>query len=850
MMVFSSIPPVFEHGVGVDVDGMGAMAGALGEMLGFQGRAAKVDVEQLVAGLNPAQREAVLFGDGPLLVLAGAGSGKTRVLTHRIAYLLEQPDRPGNACFPEEILSVTFTNKAAREMQERVGHLVGEGTARRLWMGTFHSVCARILRNYIHHYAPPSGRTWTSRFVIYDTDDSLSVIKDALKKLNLDDKLYPPRVVKDQIGTLKNSGIDAWTYASQAKGFQAERLASLYDQYERLLCENNALDFDDLLMLAVRLLMNHADTRQRLHRQFRHILIDEFQDTNAVQYQLVRLLALGDAALTAGGGSGVQSGRSLTVVGDVDQSIYSWRGANFRIILGFQKDFQSAALIKLEENYRSTATILEAANAIIENNQERLPKVLRSNLGQGQPITCHELSDDGIEALHVVDRLQQLTQQGHRPGDCCVLYRTNSQSRVLEDALMARGIPYQLIGGVKFYERKEIRDLLSYLTVLFNPDDSYSLKRALAFPKRGIGKTSLEKLEQEASRRGISLWGMLQTVKAEDGIVKGKQLQAIAEFVRALQTVTEKWRSGAVTQVDVLIRMLRDVVDYDRALREDDPTDAEDRLENLEELQQVAFQFTQAFQNSPEAEGGDALGEFLAKMSLLSDLDAQEEQADSRVVLMTIHASKGLEFPVVLLCGMEEGIFPHFRSLDRDDMMEEERRLMYVAVTRAKHKLFMSFARQRFRYGETKYSVPSRFLKEIPTHLMTGLYALERGESRETPRSRYTPRDEDTPSWSRSSGQGFTRETLREQTRQLGKPKTGAQDDDSRMRELRAATQGPGLTAETFERGDRVSHEKFGEGTVDQVMGSGEKRIYSIQFDRIPGKKLIDPRYAKLVKVN
>ncbi|MFM7468656.1 MAG: ATP-dependent helicase [Vampirovibrionales bacterium] len=818
-------------------------------------------LEALTEGLNPQQHQAVTHGEGALLVLAGAGSGKTSVLTKRIGYLLARPHHPEQACSPYQILAVTFTNKAAREMQERLGQLVGEETAKRLWVGTFHSICAKILRGSIQHYAPPSGRRWDQRFVIYDTDDSLSVIKDALKRLQLDDKAYPPRMVKDQISQLKNVGMDAHSFSAQAKGYQAERLASLYDQYERLLCENNALDFDDLLLITVRLLMNHPETLSRYHQQFRHVLVDEFQDTNAVQYHLIKLLATGDPQAQAG----LPSRSSLTVVGDVDQSIYSWRGANFRIILGFQKDFAGCELIKLELNYRSTQHILEAANAIIEHNKERLPKTLKSTQGKGHPLYLFEATDDYAEAQFVIDRLQAMCHDGYTPNECAILYRTNAQSRMIEDLLMARGMAYQLIGGMKFYERKEIRDMMAYLTLLFNPADAYSLKRALGFPKRGIGKTSLEKLELLASQQGVSLFEAMRRLQPEDGILKGKQWMALTRFIEQVIDMQTAWESGRITRVDQLLMHIRQTVSFDASLREDDPTEAEDRLENVEEFIQVAFQFHQTYDTEPDSTPADALGAFLAKMALLSDLD-QDNPAEriQRFTLMTVHAAKGLEFPVVILTGLEEGTFPHQRSLDKEDQMEEERRLMYVAVTRAKQRLFMAYARARYRYGEMKYASPSRFLKEIPAPLLTGQYALDRygeatAQSRyeyDTERSRYKREsvyDEAESSRFQRKGEGSS--TYASGPKRFGKAGTsshtnyqGKQEPRTSTRTIASHTPSQPLTTETFAKGDRVCHEAFGEGTIDQLMGVAPKTMYSIQFDRVSGKKLIDPRYTKLTR--
>lgn len=843
----------------------------------------------LLHKLNPEQLEAVTHPLGPVLVLAGAGSGKTRVLTHQIAHRIETGSYPG------EILAVTFTNKAAKEMRERLDHLLGNGLGKSLWIGTFHSICGRILRRDIGHYATPAGRTWNSHFVIYDESESMTAVKEVIKSLNLDDKLYTPKNIRYMISGFKNSMLDAYTYASSAKDFRAEKLAQIFDGYEALLSRNNAMDFDDMLLITVRLLQQCPDVLQRYHDQFKHILVDEFQDTNDSQYELVRLLAEGCLKEDRSPDlhQKLWSSRSLTVVGDVDQSIYSWRGANFRIILNFQSDFPDAKIIKLLQNYRSTANILEVANAIIEQNKERLPKELISVRGVGEKINCFEAKDDREEAFYILDRLSQITQGGqYKPGDCCILYRTNVQSRVLEDVLISRGIPYTMIGGLKFYERKEIKDVMAYLTVIFNEADAYSVKRIINVPKRGIGKTTLELLDALADHHQATLYQVLKQADQIEGL-KPKAVKAIASFVTVMERLK---RLATEVSLDDLVIQILDLTGYFEELKLDDPTDSEGRQANVQEFVGVAKQF---MAENPEG----TLADFLTQMSLLSDIDTSEP-AENKLVLMTLHACKGLEYPVVAICGMEEGLFPHFRSLNDMVQMEEERRLMYVGVTRAMERLFLTYARRRMVMGEVRYAQPSRFLKEIPPHHLSGFYSLDReGGGRATDqdvedmrrsgsgerRSGYSSEryDDETPEYgfnssksksggkpsarrpggssrggydynsSSSSGYGDSQVSsyLRNRKPASGSsssaprssaplPTVGASRPASSSEAASASTSAP-----TFQVGERVSHAKFGVGTVSQVLGDGDKAIYSIQFDTIAGKKLLDPKFAKLDKV-
>jgi DNA helicase II / ATP-dependent DNA helicase PcrA len=824
----------------------------------------------LLVGLNPAQQQAVAHGCGPLLVLAGAGSGKTKVLTHRIANILQGGVTNCQPVHPGQILSVTFTNKASKEMRHRIAGLVGEAQARELWMGTFHSICVRLLRRDIIHYQSQSGRTWQPNFVIYDESDSLSIIKALLKTHNLDEKLYPARSIKHQISELKNSGLEAYQYASNAKDHQSERLAMLFDGYEAGLAANNALDFDDLLLVMVKLLQQQPALLDSYSQYFRHILVDEFQDTNVVQWDLVRLLATGTN--TPPETSAIDwSSKSLTVVGDVDQSIYSWRGADFRIILGFQKAFQTASLVKLLDNYRSTGTILEVANTVIANNSERLPKELRSTKGQGSPVYCYEATDERDEAAFVLERLVRLAKEGGKTLDACaVLYRTNVQSRAIEICARNLGIPVRMIGGVSFYDRREVKDVIAYLTVLFNEADSYSVKRVLNVPKRGIGQRSMDVVAEAAERNGLTYYQMLRRAD-QVAELKGKAFKAITEFVQVVERLKLLVAEGA--RVDDLIIAVRTMSGYDTALLADEPAEAEERLANLDELVSAARLF---YEDLPEG----TLGEFLAQASLMSDLDiadSDEEVDQSKLTLMTIHASKGLEFPIVGVMGMEEGIFPHFRSLDNQEQMEEERRLLYVAVTRAEDQLTISYARRRMNFGEIKYQTPGRFLKEIPQHCLTGNYSLDS----EGPRRGWEEDDDFAGSkrWKRADGEraGRLGGAMPRNSGPSMPPSMGSRSGASTMGDygdsfdassgrlvkankikvaglapLSPATVGGTVesssipSAPQFAVGDKVAHDKFGEGEIAQVLGQGAKVLYNVQFEKINGKKLIDPRFAKL----
>ncbi len=651
-------------------------------------------MSNILEGLNREQQEAVLQDKGTVLVLAGAGCGKTKVLTTRIAHLIN------SGVSPYEILAVTFTNKAAKEMVQRLSKMVGEDKASKMWVGTFHSVSGRILRTDIAQYVDENGNSYNNKFVIYDDNDSMSLLKTAIKNCHLDEKIYDPKLLKVIISNAKNKMQDAYTYATRARDYRTERHSQIFLEYQKLLQANNALDFDDMLVLAVKLLENNDAVREKYFKRFKHILVDEFQDTNLCQYRLIKSIYTNNSEE-----EDIPPEKSLCVVGDIDQSIYSWRGADYRILLNLQSTFKKTHLIKLEQNYRSCATILDAANAIICNNKQRISKNLYSNLGQGVKINYYQANDESDEALNLISEVKRLSVSNSL-SDMAVLYRTNSQSRAIEEACMANNVPYKVVGGLKFYDRKEVKDAVAYLKLIYNPDDSMSFKRIVNVPKRSLGTASVDKLLNIADENNIKFTDILADINSFDefsSAVKSKFksfYNLILDFQNAYNTLELSEFIAYVLEKSGYIQEIKDTEDEDTA---------ESRIDNLNELINVAKDFI------PQDE--DVLGEFLAQVSLVSDIDTYVEDADA-LTLMTIHSAKGLEFDTVFLPGLEEGIFPHNRSLDSNSEMEEERRLMYVGVTRAKKKLYISSAKRRKMWGNYKYYNPSRFIGEIPSDLI------------------------------------------------------------------------------------------------------------------------------------
>lgn len=822
--------------------------------------------DQILEGLNAEQKAAVVQKGAPLLVLAGAGSGKTRVLTNRIAYFAASGIHPAN------ILAVTFTNKAAKEMKERINSMVEDTAISKAWIGTFHSICARILRQDIESLAviSPEGkkRHWTRSFTIFDETDSVNVVKQAIKALDLDPKIYVPKSTKYRISEEKNQKRFARDFSTQALNFRDEKIGQIFAKYEEIMERNNALDFDDLLLFTVLLFEQNKEVRNYYYSRFKHVLIDEYQDTNKTQYELIRLIVEGpfkesrDKTIDSANDipefrQDFENGsRSLTVVGDVDQSIYSWRGADFTIIIGFQKDYPGADLIKLENNYRSSANILNVADAIISNNSERLEKNLLATKEAGEKITVFEGQDELEESQYIAAEIQKLVSKGHRLKEIAVLYRTNFQSRAIEEAFLRRNIPYVIVGGFRFYDRKEIKDIISYLKVLQNPADAESVKRTINEPRRGIGATTIAKVEEYASHHGFSLYRTLMEIDdvEEVGNSAKTKIKNYVDLIEELRLAEKSLGLGD------LVDEIANKSGYLEMLRKASDAESESRIENIYELIGVGSDFAI---NSEDP----SLSAFLAEISLLSEGE-NTKKSNNNITMMTMHAAKGLEFPVVFIGGMEEGLFPHQRSLESKDktQLEEERRLMYVGVTRAEDKLYLTHARRRKVFGQSEFAMPSRFLEEAPRELLIGYY----GQSSNNDRSSSFDSDgdygvDDTSHWSADfSG---TQIKKRKEAKRGVRGLSDFYDDSSYNRERNFGSvsktpkikrmEGTDRLASKpvnssfkieFAVGDKVKHASFGEGEVKQVLGSGEKVLYNIDFGT--AKKLLDPKYAKLIKVS
>ena len=840
-------------------------------------------MENILENLNKEQLEAAKTTQGALLILAGAGSGKTRVLTTRIAYMIQQGAIAG------KILAVTFTNKAAREMKERLASILGDRVVKYMWVGTFHSICGRILRQDIENYSFQSGKKLDKNFTIYDETDSLAVIKQAIKKLNLDDKIYQPKLIKAVISNSKNKMQDAYSFATYARDFKSQQIAKVYEAYENALNNNNAIDFDDMLLLTVKLLEQNKEVRKKYYDKFQHILVDEYQDTNLAQYQLVN-------ALYTNLQPDIPPERSLCVVGDVDQSIYSWRGADFRIIMNFQKDFPNAKIVKLEQNYRSTANILNAANSIIQNNEERVDKILYSQKGDGEKITYYEAQDEADEANYIVNSISSTSDNYNQ---FAVLYRTNAQSRALEEALIAAGIPYRIYGGLKFYDRKEIKDAIAYLKLIHNIDDSQSLRRIINVPKRAIGETTLKHLQEYADENDMSLFAAILDVDNISTIKSGtaSKLKDFSNLIIKFQEAQPNYN------LPEFLSLVLEKSGYLRELQVSNTPEDETRIENLQELVNVANEF------EPE-ELDNTLGEFLAQVSLVSDIDGMDEIANN-VTLMTLHASKGLEFPIVYIAGCDEGIFPSARTMNITSELEEERRLMYVGVTRAEQKLYLTTAKRRQMWGEYKYYSPSRFLEEIPSNLVeqeeseyTGSHSSTFAsavqsvkENRDRGRGKYTNNDSKYSEYGYTQKSSFTSDGYVKPTAGFGanfvapgvnkatnvvkksparmiikKNPINKQKEEEKIeaffrdnvmkRRLEERKKEEAQKAEIAEKekelkdtatqyyfnvGERVFHEKLGVGHITDVIQIGDSTMYTIDFGKL-GKKAMDAAYAHLKK--
>ena len=788
-----------------------------------------------LAGLNDAQQAAVGHHCGPLLVVAGAGSGKTKALTHRIAHLIGH-----HGIDPGELLAVTFTNKAAREMKERLELLLTQRLAlsqfgqplatlpaheqkqlrsriyreviKELWIGTFHALFARLLRFDIDKYKDAEGLSWTRQFTIYDEADAQSLVKEiTTQELQLDPKRFEPKKLRWAISNAKNQGWLPGDLERQeaGQGHRGKLLVETYRRYRRALAANNALDFDDLLLMPVQLLSQHEQVRSYWHRRFRHLLVDEYQDTNQTQYELLKLLVTN--GLPPAEFSNWDN-RSVFVVGDADQSIYSFRAADFRILMGFQGDFgdgeadqATQTMVKLEENYRSTATILEAANTLIARNSERIDKVLRPTRGEGELIRLTRCDDEVAEAEAVVHRMREL-EAAHpelRWGDMAVLYRTNAQSRAVEEALVRWRVPYTVVGGLRFYDRREIKDVLAYLRLLINPADSVSLLRVLNVPRRGIGKTTIQRLTDASTQLGVPLWEVVNDPEAARSLA-GRSAKGLLQFSELLNEL----RAGLETKPpSELVQLVMERSGYVSELITEATDEAEERRRNLQELVNAALQYQE------ENEEGNLEG-FLASAALASDADNKDLAAE-RVVLMTLHASKGLEFPVIFLVGMEQGLFPSYRSLEDPGALEEERRLCYVGITRAKERLFLSHASERRLWGGMREpAIPSAFLSELPEALIQG----------EIPRT---------------GGASLRREQRLERLTRVDREPAPRPAIPRRGKQI----------THQWTVGERLRHDAFGEGSVTHLFGSGDKVSVAVKFKGM-GTKILDPRLAPIRPLN
>ena len=772
-------------------------------------------MQELIEGLNNKQKEAVLQTEGPCLVIAGAGSGKTKVLTHKIAYLIAEKN-----IAPWNILAITFTNKAANEMKERVEKLVGD-TAKDIWMGTFHSVCVRILRKYIDRIG------FDHSFLIFDTSDQRTLIKECLKTLNVDDKMFTDRAVLSEISNAKNEMLEPMQYSLKySADFRKSKIAEVYTLYQKRLKENNAIDFDDIINYTIKILTENPDALEYYTEKFKYVLVDEYQDTNKAQFTLVTILA--------------SKYGNITVVGDNDQGIYSFRGADISNILNFEKDFPGTTIIKLEQNYRCTSNILKAANAVIKNNENKYDKKLWTENDEGELPSIYQGDDEYDEARYVVEQINHLkTEEYFKPEDFSILYRTNAQSRVLETILSRENIPYKVIGGLKFYERKEIKDAISYLRLIANPSDNISLRRIINEPKRGIGKTSLDKIQEISETTGISMY---EIIKNAEKYELNRVFANSREFVELIEELRSKKEEMSVSEL--LAEVLKKS-GYTKALELENTVEAQSRIENLEELMTVAIEFEE------EEITEDPLNEFLEGLSLSSDVDNLEETENS-VKLMTLHSAKGLEFPAVFLVGMEEGIFPSYRSIGEPKELEEERRLFYVGITRAKQYLYLTCAKHRTIFGSTSYNAMSRFVKEIPKDLLEGYDEIENGKQNDFEDSNY--------GWSYGTnfagkvktfkfeemGKNYAAASTVSTTKEKNVENTSAfsfRTAESFLNSLNKAKKEVDITQ--YKEGMRIYHKKFGEGTINKIELEGEDAKVDINFDKVGHKRLM-AKYAGL----
>ena len=771
-------------------------------------------MEEILKGLNDKQYEAVTNTEGPCLVIAGAGSGKTKVLTHKIAYLMGEKN-----ILPWNILAITFTNKAAKEMKERIELLVGEA-AKDMWVGTFHSICVRILRKFIDRIG------FDSSFIIFDTSDQKTMVKQILKDLQLDEKLFSDRSVISEISNAKNEMLEPETYAVRAHGdFRKEKIAEVYERYQKRLKENNAIDFDDIINYTIKILMENPDVLEYYSNKFQYILVDEYQDTNKSQFTLVTMLA--------------SKHGNITAVGDNDQGIYSFRGADISNILNFEKDFPGTKIIKLEQNYRCTGNILKVANAVIKNNEVKYDKKLWTENEVGNLPKVFSADNEYDEGRYIAEQIEHLIrQEKYKYSDFAVLYRMNTQSRAIEEILRREAIPYKIVGGLKFYERKEIKDIISYLRLVQNPADNLSLNRIINEPKRGIGKTSLDKIAQIAEQNNISMY---EVIKHAEVYGLNRVYLNSREFIDCIESIIAK--KDELTISELVKKILKDT-GYTRALENENTIEAENRIANLEEFLNVAVEFE-------EESADNELSDFLEGITLSSDLDNMEETEES-VTLMTLHSAKGLEFPVVFLVGMEEGIFPGYKSIGEQKELEEERRLCYVGVTRAKENLFLTNSKQRTTFGSTAHNPPSRFLQEIPKELLDGyedsIISMPNKEDIFGD-SNYT--------WSYGSKNNGNIKTYKTTEPQYATAASGIQKNgggvtgfafrtaENFLNNLNKKAQPQNIDFSAYQSGARVYHKKFGEGTINYVEPEGEDLKVDINFDKVGHKRLM-AKFANL----
>ena len=760
--------------------------------------------EELINGLNDKQKEAVLATDGPCLVIAGAGSGKTKVLTHKIAYDIESGIKPWN------ILAITFTNKAANEMKERIEKLIGDA-AKDLWMGTFHSICVRILRRYIDRIG------YKTDFVIFDTSDQKTLIKECLKTLKVDDKIFTDRGVLSEISNGKNEMLEPKAYGVKYAGdFRKKTIAEIYELYQRRLRENNAIDFDDIINFTIKILSENPDVLDYYTEKFKYILVDEYQDTNKAQFTLVSLLA--------------SKYGNVTAVGDNDQGIYSFRGADISNILNFERDFPGTRIIKLEQNYRCTGNILKAANAVIKHNENKYDKKLWTENEEGHLPCIYCGEDEYDEGRYIVEQINHLkTEEYYKNSDFTILYRMNAQSRAIEDILMREGIPYKVIGGLKFYERKEIKDIIAYLRLIHNSADNLSLKRIINEPKRGIGKTSIDQIQEISDKTGNSMYEIIRNAQ-EYGLTR--VFSNSRDFIEQIEYLKSKKDELKISD---LIKETLNKTGYTKALENENSVEAETRIENLEEFLTVAIEFE-------EESADNTLAEFLENITLSSDIDGMEDQDDS-VTLMTLHSAKGLEFPVVFLVGMEEGIFPGYKSIGEPQALEEERRLFYVGITRAKQYLYLTCAKHRTIFGSTSYNQVSRFVKEIPEELLEG-YAevVERKSVDKEEFKDYGYR------WSYGKGQTVKTFKMSEEDKSAVAKTIGEQGTKSEyqfrtaesfLNSIKQNNQTNDVDLSKYQVGQRVYHKKFGEGTITKLEQEGNDVKVDLEFDKAGHKRLM-----------